>query len=57
MRRLFPWLLVFLVAAGAGLGAVLGLAQKSSSQTPPQWVANVLHATKDRGAHTSPTPR
>ena len=56
MRYLAPWLLLSIVLVGAAAGAVLGIAQKSSTATPSQWVADVLAATERAGsAHFSYT--
>jgi hypothetical protein len=49
MRRLVPWLLVSLIAAGAAGGAALGIAHRSSSESPSQWVAALLATTKKAG--------
>ena len=56
MRRLIPWLLLSLVLVGAAAAAALGVAQKSASATPSQWVTDVLAATARAGsAHFSYT--
>ncbi len=56
MRRLAPWFLLSLVLVGSAAGAALGIAQKSSTATPSQWVAGVLAATERAGsAHFSYT--
>jgi hypothetical protein len=49
MRRLVPWVLVSLIAVGAAGGAVFGIAHRSSSETPSQWVAALLATTKKAG--------
>jgi hypothetical protein len=49
MRRLMPWVLVALVAVGAAAGAALGIAHRTSSETPSQWVAAVLATTEKAG--------
>ncbi len=54
MRRVIPWLLLSLVLLGAAAGTVLGIAQKSTSASPSQWVSDVLAATEKAGsAHLS----
>lgn len=56
VRRLIPWLLLSLLLLGAAAGTALGTAQKSTSATPSQWVADVLAATEKAGrAHFSYT--
>ena len=56
MRRLAPWFLLSLVLVGSAAGAALGIAEKSSTATPSQWVAGVLAATERAGsAHFSYT--
>ena len=56
MRRLMPWVLVSLVAFGAAAGAALGIAHKTASEAPSQWVAAVLATTEKAGtAHFSYT--
>ena len=56
MRRLAPWLLLSLVVVGAAVAAALGIAQRTSSSTPSQWVAGVLASTEKAGsAHFSYT--
>jgi hypothetical protein len=49
MRRLVPWVLVSLIAVGAGAGAALGIAHDASSETPSQWVAALLATTEKAG--------
>jgi hypothetical protein len=49
MRRLVPWVLVSLIAVGAGAGAALGTAHGASSETPSQWVAALLATTQKAG--------
>ena len=49
MRRLVPWVLVSLIAVGAAAGAALGIAHKTSAETPSQWVAAVLATTERAG--------
>jgi hypothetical protein len=49
MRRLVPWLLVSLIAVGAAGGAAPGIARRSSSESPSQWVATLLATTKKAG--------
>jgi hypothetical protein len=46
MRRLVPWVLVTLVALGAAAGAALGIARRTTTETPSQWVAAVLATTE-----------
>jgi len=54
VRRLVPWLLLSLALVGAAAAAALGIAQKSTSASPSQWVADVLAATEQAGsAHFS----
>jgi hypothetical protein len=52
MRRLVPWILVALIAVGAGAGAALGIARGASSETPSQWVAALLATTERAGTAT-----
>jgi hypothetical protein len=49
MRRLMPWVLVFLIAVGAAVGAAVGIAHGPSSETPSQWVATLLATTEKAG--------
>ena len=56
VRRLIPWLLLSLILVGTAAAAALGIAQKSASVAPAQWVTDVLAATeKAGGAHFSYT--
>ena len=44
-----PWLLVSLIAVGAGVGAALGIVHKGSTPNPSQWVAALLATTEQAG--------
>jgi hypothetical protein len=48
MRRLMPWVLVSLVALGAGAGAALGIAH-GTAESPSPWVAALLARTERAG--------
>ena len=49
VRRLVSWVLVSLVAVGTAAGAALGIADRTSSQSPSQWVAALLATTEKAG--------
>ena len=51
VRRFVPWALLGLVAAGAGLAALVGAtsAPRTPSVTPTEWVANLLATTARAG--------
>jgi hypothetical protein len=54
VRRPIPWLLLSLVLVGTAAGAAFGIAQKSTSAAPSQWVVGVLATTQKAGsAHFS----
>ena len=49
MRRLLPWVLIAVLALGTAAGAALGMAQRTSIETPSQWVAALLATTQNAG--------
>lgn len=62
MRRLVPWVLLSLVALGAAVGGALGIVDRTTPQTPSQWVAALLATTQRAGtarfsyAHVTASP-